>query len=305
MLAPIPLVCPTVPEVAAEQRATGRVHLRYEDLAQDGRLTMAGMPHTIGQVFWQKLAATMGIGEQLRAQGVVPILTRLVTRGGDGPFPLLQPLEGDARYQLCRAENEDGAVTRLHLNVWIAIAGSCGRVYGPAPDNAGETLHAGEVFAEHTFTKLFAPPGERKVTELSLPGQPAVPEARYQTEPPAALLALPEGATALGDLALDPQLIVVGLDHTDSNQHVNSLIYPRWFREAALRRLQPGAMLARFEETAFRKPAFAGDRLRVALRPFELGDHRGACAMLIHDSDADRPLDELRGHAYARVLFGR
>ena len=61
--------------------------------------------------------------------------------------------------------------------------------------------------------------------------------------------------------------------HTDSNQHVNSLTYPRIFEEAALRRIMqdaripsPHELLARAVEVRWRRPFFAGQRARIALR---------------------------------------
>ena len=64
---------------------------------------------------------------------------------------------------------------------------------------------------------------------------------------------------------MDPTPLPLGLAHTDANQHVNSLVYPRLFEEAVLRRLatlgKPTALLTRRAEVAFRKPAFAGEVL--------------------------------------------
>ena len=53
--------------------------------------------------------------------------------------------------------------------------------------------------------------------------------------------------------------------HTDGNQHVNSLVYPRIFEELALRRHGDPKILARAIELRWRKPFFAGDRATVAL----------------------------------------
>ena len=67
---------------------------------------------------------------------------------------------------------------------------------------------------------------------------PEVPPVRWPWQAPATLLDLPAGATALdGALTPDDTATVFGLDHTDSNQHVNSLVYPRLLVEATLRRL--------------------------------------------------------------------
>ena len=61
--------------------------------------------------------------------------------------------------------------------------------------------------------------------------------------------------------------------HTDSNQHVNSLVYPRLFEEAVVERAfdpearVPGAesLLVRAIDIRYRKPFFAGDRASIAL----------------------------------------
>ena len=67
--------------------------------------------------------------------------------------------------------------------------------------------------------------------------------------------------------------------HTDSNQHVNSLVYPRLFEEAAVTRavdrertraapgtdLRSQLLLARTFELRYRKPFFAGDRATIRL----------------------------------------
>ena len=65
---------------------------------------------------------------------------------------------------------------------------------------------------------------------------------------------------------------VFGLAHTDSNQHVNSIVYPRWFEDAAVRRLAQhgvrGSVLGRGSEVLFRKPFFAGQEARFSLQTF-------------------------------------
>jgi acyl-CoA thioesterase FadM len=70
--------------------------------------------------------------------------------------------------------------------------------------------------------------------------------------------------------AVDEAAHVLGLSHTDSNQHVNSLFYPRAFEEAALRHLQrlgrSTEVLGRRVDVAFRRPSFAGEALRVLVR---------------------------------------
>ena len=303
---------PTSPDVPEEQRSQAEVWLRYEDLCQDGRLTMQGMPHTLGEVFWRSVVAMRGIDRALHEHGVVPILTRLCTEGGEGPLSVNERLRADSRFQIARVDGDDGEVERLVLGVWVELSGPRASTYGPAPVGAGERIQAGRLFAEHVFTRLFAPSAaERKVTRLPAGALPELPEERYAWSPASALLELPEGAEPLDELRLDPQPFVFGLDHTDANQHVNSLVYPRLFAEAALRRLgeqgQRRPLLARHQETAFRKPCFAGQRARLALQCFGVGEERGAVAALwVEDEAEDRSLQKrlARAHAYGLVHFG-
>jgi hypothetical protein len=289
---------PPPTDVPDAQRASGDVHLRYEDVSEDGRLTLHALPQGIGQVFWRKLAQAAGIDERMRHSGIVPILTRLVTVGGEGPLGVFAPLQGSGSFELARDDE------RFVLRVWVALVGPRGRVHGPPPEGAGEAIVAGRVYAEHTFTRLFAPAGERRVTALESPID--IVERPFQ--PPEQLLSLPEGAKPLDALSPESEAIAVGLDHTDANQHVNSLVYPRWIREAALRRLaalgHDTRLLARFQDTAFRKPVFAGNRMVVWLRAFLLDGRPGAVACM---SDAapelGPPSHGHRAHCYGVVGF--
>jgi hypothetical protein len=182
-------------------------------------------------------------------------------------------------------------------------------VHGPPPDGAGRRIFAGRVFAEHVFTRPFADPSRRKVTRFEAPGVPEIPETKYAWRAPGELLQIPRGAVALDDLSFESEPFSFGLDHTDSNQHVNSLVYPRLFREAALRRLtrigRGCALLARFQETAFRKPCFAGEKVRVAVRTFEVDGTLGAVCALIDERLVSAATAEIttRGNAFGVVLF--
>lgn len=84
------------------------------------------------------------------------------------------------------------------------------------------------------------------------------------------------------DLTPEPTPLVFGVVHTDSNQHVNSLVYLRLFEEAVLRSLpaKTGPVLARRLEIAYRKPCFAGDRMRIHTKTFEHEGKRAAIAAI-------------------------
>jgi hypothetical protein len=79
-----------------------------------------------------------------------------------------------------------------------------------------------------------------------------------------------EAEELLGGRALEPAgERRFGMMHTDSNQHVNSLVYPRLFEEAVVERAAGVAgsegLLARAIDVRYRKPFFAGDRASLAL----------------------------------------
>ena len=115
------------------------------------------------------------------------------------------------------------------------------------------------------------------------------------------MLELPAGASPLDDALLpDEAPLIFGLTHTDANQHVNSLVYIRLFVEAAQRRLatvgRPLKIRSRAVDIAYRKPCFAGDRVRSHLRLFDLSGDPGAAGYVSGDDGKPR--------CYVRVLFG-
>jgi hypothetical protein len=185
------------------------------------------------------------------------------------------------------------------MNVWCEIRGVAGRL--GRSQAAGELALAGTVFAEHTFTRLLAPPDQRKVTRLGVEGYPDLPETIYAAPAPITAQEVPDGGTWLDDLAPDPASYVFTLDQTDSNQHVNSLVYVRIFPDAINRRLAAtGRPLQRARsrgvDIAYRKPSFAGDTVRIQLRLFEQGGTLGA-AGLVEGTDG-------KPRCYMRVLLG-
>jgi hypothetical protein len=289
---------PPPPEVPAEQIASASWQPRYEDVAQDGRLTVLALPPATG-VVWRTLLGGKPWARAANKQGIIPILTRLSVFATENFVRLDRPLTGHGRFALARGET-DGAVDRLFMNIWVAVDGISGRIVPPTP--AGDPVPAGGVFAEHVFTRPFAPRDQRKVLRLDLEGLAPVPELVHPAQAPATTGDAPPGATWLEEAPVaDPAWTVFGLDHTDSNQHVNSLVYIRMVTEAALRRLDAhgrrGKLLVRGVELAYRKPSFAGDKLRVSLRAFTTPDGVGAAGTLVSDGEPDV------ARAFARVLF--
>src|SRR5262249_13181357 len=143
----------------------------------------------------------------------------------------------------------------------------------------------------------FAPPSERKV--LSLPGLDY--STRWQWRGLDEVLQLPPSAQPLDQLSMESEF-VFGLAHTDSNQHVNSLVYPRLFQDAALRRFAAHGLdtrvLAQRLEIAYRKPCFAGERAKILLRAFVAGGKPGAVGAFVSES---APLE--RPHCVISMRF--
>jgi len=270
--------------------------MRYEDVAQDGRLMPIALPPAMGGL-WQTVLINHEGARNSLAQGILPILSRLTLTTTDQPIRVDRPIQARTGFQLAHQRTGD-EVTRLFMNIWCEVSGMAGRIGPHQPD--GPLAVAGRMFAEHTFTRPFATPDQRRVTRLGVPGYPDVPEAVYDAPAPQTAQDAPAGARWLDELGPDTCDIVFTLDQTDSNQHVNSLVYIGVFLEAAQRRLAAGGHPLRVKshavDIAYRKPCFAGDRVRTQLRLFELDGQRGAAGFIAGADDKPR--------CYVRVVFG-
>jgi hypothetical protein len=253
---------------------------RYEDITQDGRVVLTSLMPGVGVAVWRELLSKMPALEAFRAQGILPILRRLVICEGPnaGPFSVHVPFSFEGTWRLAREAGGD----RIFVNMWVEAFAPIAHTLGPPPARAAERVLLGRIFAEHVVTRPFGPPEERKVTRIDpASGLPAVPEDEHpflshEELVPAAL------RTSL--TPADPPTVTFGMMHTDSNQHVNSLVYPRVFEELVVRRHGDAKLLARAIEMRWRKPFFAGDRARVALT-IE-GDH--AVGTFAPEASSDR-----------------
>ncbi|HSD90910.1 MAG TPA: hypothetical protein VLB44_25475 [Kofleriaceae bacterium] len=288
---------PAMPSFPPGHSAVTKSYLRYEDVTQDGRLIPIATPSALSGLWREVLVDHVGARNALK-QGIIPILTRLTLHSLEQPIRVDRQIEALTGFALAH-DLQDGQVSKLYMNVWCEIRGIAGKL--GRTSTAGALALAGTVFAEHTFTRLLAPPDQRKVTRLGVEGYPDVPETRYTAPAPTTAQEPPEGGRWLDELAPDPAEYVFTLDQTDSNQHVNSLVYVRIFHDAINRRLaavgQPLKARSRAVDIAYRKPCFAGDRVRIQLRLFEHSGGLGA-AGLVAGSDDGKP------RCYVRVLLG-
>lgn len=266
----------TIPERPPSRRqgedgGRAELPLRYEDVAQDGRIELTSIMWGLGRAVWRALMSKMPVLERFRDDGILPILRRLVVVGEDRSVTVNIPIQYEGSF---RFAHEAGG-ERLFANMWLEARAPVGNTLMKNPPRDAPAELVGRVFAEHVVTKPFAPPAERKVTRLDAPGFPPIPEDEYAFEPTEALVA---GAPLepVGDA-------LFGMMHTDSNQHVNSLVYPRLFEEQVVRKLaamnHPRAkeLLMRALEIRYRKPCFAGDRPVISMRIDETKDGLYVC----------------------------
>lgn len=270
------------PAPAAAEWTEAEAPVRFEDVTQDGRLQLDGAMHALGRTGWRGFMRSP-YAKPLFGQGIVPILTRLVAVGEGGPFGVDPDLRARGTFAFSHvpgaateASAGSGALPapRLLLGMWLEVRAPIGVVYGAPPARAGELAVAARVYAEHTLTRPFAPPGERRVTRVEVPGLEPVPGPPRERVVPSDVATPPAGASLLDPRHVEDEArVVFGMAHTDSNQHVNSIVYLRLFEEAALRRLfvhgVKGAHLVRRAHVAYVKPSFAGDVSRIHLRAYE------------------------------------
>ncbi len=280
---------------------------RFEDIAQDGRLMLAALLPGLGVAGWRPLMK-QGFAQRLLGTGMVPILTRIVAEGGGGPFSVNGAMKLRGTYGFSHVLDAQGEVERIQLAMWLEATLPIGVTYGAPPDNAGEVTNAGRVYAEHTVTRPFAAKEERRVRRIDVEGLDPVPGPSVKGFGVAANASIPEGATLLdSELVFDEAPVVFGMMHTDSNQHVNSLVYLRLFEEAALRRLsvheKRGSLLLRNVQVGYRKPCFAGEQLRFVVQAFERGGRLGAIGAVV-PRDTTNASDLSRAHAFISGWLG-
>lgn len=288
---------PELPDSDAGEETTA---LRYDDVMQDGRVRLDAVWRPVGRLIWSRPEPSRVLAKL--GDGVGTVLARAVFEATEVRVPARAPVRTRAWFRFEHTRGDDGRVDRIQFNTWIRST-----VLG---EESPEPMLA-RAYGQRVFTRLGAKPGERSVTRLEGLGPDGVPAHRGEWLPARALLEIPRGAVLLDPVPrLDPGRVVFGLSHTDGNQHVNFLVYPRFIEEAALGRfldLGVGAKIAaRYVEIRYRKPSFAGDSLRIALQAFRNDASFGVIAAAIDDDGGppERPWTAFPPpRAIARVTF--
>jgi hypothetical protein len=253
-----------------EVSAAAEIRPRYEDIAQDGRVQLTTMMPGLGAI-WKVLGTAKQMAA-FRDQGVLPILRRLIMVGEEGPFTVSAPIEYTGEWRLAREDANSGG-DRLFLMMWLEARAPIGNTLGEAPPRDAERVLVGRAYAEHVLSRPFASSAaERKVTKVNVPGLPEIPEDAIAFEEADALVA--------GHVLEPGRERLFAKMHTDSNQHVNSLVYPRLFEETVIKRMheqqtvdKPEMLLARALEIRYRKPFFCGDRAVISYRGKAVSTH--------------------------------
>jgi hypothetical protein len=270
---------PVLPDTASAHFGEAPFALRYEDICSDGRMMTMAMPAGIG-VLWRSCVDALPI-MRLRSEGIVPILAQLWTQGSEEPIDVSKPVLCRGHALLAHTTDEAGEITRLLLDMRVRLFGIRGRVFGAPPSGAGEEVLVGEVYARHVFTRPFASRHQRRVTSFDCKGLPRIPESKVAWCAHEDFAALPTLAKALDEAPVDdPAKIAFALHHCDSNQHVNSLVFPRLFEDVCQRRFAERALptnkLSRELAISYRKPFFGGNQARIALQSYQQGSELGA-----------------------------
>lgn len=283
---------PVPPARGYESTGAAKLALRYEDVTQDGSVHLAFLMTGLTAV-WRTLAENEQL-QALRDRGILPILSRIIMLNGDaGPFSVHVPVHVEGTWRLTKETNGE----RLFLDMWLDAYAANAHTLTEPPAADAPRVRVGRVYAEHVITRPFATnAADRRVTRLDLPGIPPVPEDEHPYADAASLVAT-QPLEAVRDH-------MFGMAHTDSNQHVNSLVYPRLFEEAAITRAverqrlraEPGTaptahlLLARAIELRYRKPFFAGDRASVRLALTDAGPALEAVGAFVpHGGDPQKP----------------
>ena len=297
-----PLPAPDVPDA---QRVRADFLLRYADVDQTGELKFSALPLALERCGWDHVMRPGEPMERLaREHGMLAILTRFRMRCGGGPVSVTETVEGTGVHQWSHTVDEHDVVNRIVFQIHASLHGRVGRTHGAAPANAGQPVELGSIVAEHVFTRPFVDASDRRVVALPPDcGLPSVPEARTTWGVPARLATPPNDARRLDREPRLARRVLFGLTHTDSNQHVNSLVYPALFEDMALERLHelgvPTADLkVRDLELAYRKPCFAGERVEVVMQALRTEDRFGVVGAFVPLDREDR-----RPHCYLQAWF--
>jgi hypothetical protein len=265
---------PELPENDAGEETTA---LRYDDVTQDGRVRLEASWRPMGRQLWTRPEPSRVLGKL--GEGVSTVLARVVMQATEVRVVPRSPMRTRVRFRFEHTANSEGLPNRILFNTWTEST--------VTDDDNAERL-VGRSYGQRVFTRLNQSNGDRAITRLEGIGD-GIPPHRSEWEPVLSILDIPDGAELLDPVPrLEPSRVVFGLSHTDGNQHVNFLAYPKFVEQAALGRFVDLGLgskwMARRVELGYRRAAFAGDVLRVAVQAFRVGEAFGVVAALVEQN---------------------
>lgn len=296
---------PPRPEVPEKQRALSRLHPRYEDLCQDGRANLLYLPHLAGAGLWEALFQHHPFYAAIRTTGIMPILSRMQVRLAGGRFSTEERVDVHGTYRMAHAIEKDQQ-PRVIMQSWL----SAGGIEPPLPERPARPL--GDAYFEQIFTRITSDPAARRVTAVDWPGESPLPPTRIVLDEPESVLLPSQGEEPLQEgFSADPAPFIVGLAHTDANQHANSMLYLRLAEEVGLRRLAEygiqGVLLGQQLEMWWRRPFFAGQTVYAHLRAFRPADPAlsgGVWGIFSTERETARAFAG-KPNTFFQVLYGR
>jgi len=256
-----------------QYEGSGRFLPSFGDIDQRRHLKMRAFVPLVMPPIFLNLEMRFALSRMLR-RGIVPIMFNLTFENSDVPLNLNEPVRVDHRIKLRKSVTplpEGAPLERLLLDMEAQIFAT-GGVDDPSAGSEGggrPGAPVGRLSGYQIFSRIGAPPGQRHVTgapdelaELKVhPFDGPFPVPEHLVQIPPGFAPAPEGPF--------PHLDTVwGLPNTDVNQHVNVQEYILGMENHVVRRLhgaglpQLGHRIAR-TEAIFRKPFFAGERVRI------------------------------------------
>ena len=216
------------------------------------------------------------------------------------PIHVNRAVEVRAGFELAHDRDDAGDVTRLFMNVWTEVRGAAGRI---SPNSKPGRARARRPPVRRAH--VHAPARAARSAQGHAPrgrGLSERPDAHPPPPAPATAQEPPDGARWLDELAPDTAPTTTSRSIRPTRTSTST----RWSTSGCSstrsiagspRAGRRGKLRSRAVDIAYRKPSFAGDRVRAQLRLYEGPDGLGAAGFIAGDDGKPR--------VYVRVAIAR
>ncbi|MCB0218350.1 MAG: hypothetical protein KDH09_01530 [Chrysiogenetes bacterium] len=262
----------------------GESRFGFDDITERYALKMTSLARMGAPVNWALFQKEVMPPHLRLKKGLAAIVYRQELEITDTPLQIQTPLKVLVKLQL--GKNGEGEDTRIIARSDVEVLGT--------PMGGGELVSAGRMMIDHVFTRLTAPPPERRVRAFDpeMDFSAPTPAREFDYLAPQALLDPPAGYEPLGEAVCDGEPHVWPYGNTDPNLHIHMMDYVGF-----------GATFATDQFARLGKPAtdYFFNRCSVVYRrPFFTGDpyHRRGRAFTL---DGGAPTDLALCGAYYRT----